>query len=75
LEKISVLEPNELTFITQIAVTDCMLVCESGGTRLKPQIICQTKSWFKLLCFTWQEGQVIAAFGQSPCISSNVVTH
>lgn len=32
MEKISELEPNELTFITQIAVTDCMLVCESGGT-------------------------------------------
>lgn len=49
-------------------------MCESGGSRLKPQIICQTKSGFKLLCFTWQEGQVIAAFGWSWCICSNV-TH
>lgn len=51
-----------------------MSVCESRGIRLKQQIICQAKSWFKLLCFTWQEGQVIGVFGQSLCISLNVVT-
>lgn len=50
-----------------------MSVCESRGIRLKQQIICQAKSWFKLPCFTWQKGLAIGVFGQLLCISLNVV--